>query len=180
MDDNYTKELRQTLETHLDTLKRNLAVVSLETLKTKYRKPFTKLCQDIRLSASAYVKQTALKDIRVHKKYLAEAQPLIETAIRQSGILQQIATASFKHQDIAEIDTLALTLKQHILEALKPFYAQHMGLYVSKECLAKPEKQPELYNDVTGCILRNGVWVPLLHQEALLFLTIKGKAGSAA
>ena len=180
MEDNYTNELRKTLASHLDTLQRNLAKVSLEILRTWYKKPFDELCQNIRKSASAYVKQVTLKDIRIHKKYLAEAVPLIESAIKQSGILPMIAAAAFKRQDIAEIDTLASELKIYILEALEPFFARHMGLYVSKECLADPERQPELYNDVTGCVLRDGIWVPLPHQNNLLFLTVKEKTNSAA
>ena len=50
-------ELRTVLEGHLDTLKRNLAVVSLEELKTKYRKPFEELQHNISATATAYVKQ---------------------------------------------------------------------------------------------------------------------------
>lgn len=180
MEDNHTNELRQALASHLDTLQRNLAAVSLEILKTKYKKPFNDLCQKIRLSASAYVKQATLKDIRIHSKYLAEAVPLIESAVRQSGILPLVAEAAFKRQDIAEIDALASELKIYILEALEPFFSLHMGLYVSKECLADPDRQPELYNDVTGCILRDGAWVPLPNHESLLFLTVKAKADPAA
>ena len=37
------KELRKALEIHLDTLRRNLEVVSLEVLKTKYQKPYEEL-----------------------------------------------------------------------------------------------------------------------------------------
>ena len=180
MEDNNTNKLRQTLASHLDTLQRNLAKVSLETLKTRYKKPFDELCRNIRESASTYVKQVTLKDIRIHNKYLAEAVPLIESAVKQSGILPMIAAAAFKRQDMAEIDTLASELKIYILEALEPFYARHMGLYVSRECLADPERQPELYNDATGCVLRDGAWVPLISQESLLFLTVKEKAGSVA
>ena len=180
MEDHNTNKLRQTLASHLDTLQRNLAKVSLETLRTRYKKPFDELCRNIRESASAYVKQVTLKNIRIHNKYLAEAVPLIESAVKQSGILPMIAAAAFKHQDMSEIDALASELKIYILEALEPFYARHMGLYVSKECLADPERQPELYNDATGCVLRDGAWVPLISQESLLFLTVKEKAGSVA
>ena len=42
-------ELRTTLVNHLETLRRNLQVVSMEVLKTKYKKPFDALRQDIRL-----------------------------------------------------------------------------------------------------------------------------------
>lgn len=48
-------ELRTALEGHLDTLKRNLAVVSLEELKTKYKKPFEELQHNISITATAYV-----------------------------------------------------------------------------------------------------------------------------
>ena len=36
-------ELRTTLMNHLETLRRNLQVVSMEVLKTKYKKPFDAL-----------------------------------------------------------------------------------------------------------------------------------------
>ena len=42
-------ELRTTLVNHLETLRRNLQVVSMEVLKTKYKKPFDVLRQDINI-----------------------------------------------------------------------------------------------------------------------------------
>ena len=54
-----TDILRNTLMTHLDTLRRNLAVVSMEELRTRYRKPYYALVRDISTSASAYVRRTA-------------------------------------------------------------------------------------------------------------------------
>ena len=47
-------ELRTTLVNHLETLRRNLQVVSMEVLKTKYKKPFDALRQDICKAATAY------------------------------------------------------------------------------------------------------------------------------
>lgn len=41
------KKLREDLEFHLDTLRRNLEAVSLEDLKTKYTKPFKELKDNI-------------------------------------------------------------------------------------------------------------------------------------
>ena len=46
-------ELRTTLVNHLETLRRNLQVVSMEVLKTKYKKPFDALRQDICKAATA-------------------------------------------------------------------------------------------------------------------------------
>ena len=42
--DEQEKKLREELEKHLDTLRRNLAVVSKEVLKTKYEKPYQEGC----------------------------------------------------------------------------------------------------------------------------------------
>ena len=41
------KKLREDVEFHLDTLRRNLEAVSLEDLKTKYTKPFKELKDNI-------------------------------------------------------------------------------------------------------------------------------------
>lgn len=49
-------ELRTTLVNHLETLRRNLQVVSMEVLKTKYKKPFDALRQDICKAATAYTR----------------------------------------------------------------------------------------------------------------------------
>ena len=46
------KELRKALEIHLDTLRRNLEVVSLEVLKTKYQNPYEELLGHICNSSS--------------------------------------------------------------------------------------------------------------------------------
>lgn len=48
-------ELRTTLVNHLETLRRNLQVVSMEVLKTKYKKPFDALRQDICKAATASI-----------------------------------------------------------------------------------------------------------------------------
>ena len=175
-----TDILRKTLAAHLDTLKRNLDAVPREVLKTKYKKPYDKLCQDICASATAYVKRIVLSDIRIRSDFQEEAVPLIENAIQQSGLLRQISSAAFQRQDMAEIDRLALELKQQIQKALKPFYEKHMGLYLSAECFADPPKQPEFYCDATGCILRDGLWIPLDAPGDKLLLLIKERTETAA
>lgn len=153
--------LRQSLIKDLDTLKRNLAAVPREVLKTKYRKPYTKLCQDISTNATAYVKHITLSDIRIRADYQNEGIPLIQNTIDHSGILHQMSAALFRKQDIAELDKLSLALKQQIQDALKPFYEAHMGLYISLESLKNPAVPPEPYCEVNGCILKDGIWVPL-------------------
>lgn len=162
-------ELRTALEEHLDILKRNLAVVSLEELKTKYKKPFDELRHNISATATAYVKQATLEDLRIRQDFLEEARPIIQDIIDQSGLLRQISEAAFRRQDMDEIDRLVLDLKFRISLALDPFYERHLRLYMKK---TPPGVQPppaEFYNEATGCIWRNGAWVPMeVGRDAVL------------
>ena len=162
-------ELRTALEGHLDTLKRNLAAVSLEVLKTKYKKPFDELRHNIRTTATAYVKQVTLEGVRIHQDFQEEARAIIQDTIDQSGLLRQITEAAFRRQDMDEIDRLVLDLKLRINLALDPFYERHLRLYMKK---TPPGIQPppaEFYNEATGCIWRNGAWVPMeVGRDAVL------------
>lgn len=153
--------LRKTLETHLDTLRRNLAVVSMEELKTKYQKPYQVLAKDICTAATAYTREISLSGLRIKKQYFDEARPCIEAAIAKSTKLKEVSHAAFKRQDIEEIERLSLELRQEIQVALHPFYLRNLCLYVTADCLENPGMMPELYNDVTGCIWRDGSWQPL-------------------
>ena len=156
------ENLRNTLAGHLDTLRRNLEAVPLEVLKTTYQKPYQALCRNISLTASAYVTQISLEGILIRKDLVPEAASLIEAALQQSGLCRQISTAAFRHQNISEIDSLALTLRKLVQKALRPLYDRYLGLYISSECLLNPSvKAPELYNDANGCVLRDGKWVTL-------------------
>lgn len=125
-------ELRTALEGHLDTLKRNLAAVSLEVLKTKYKKPFDELQHNIRTTATAYVKQVTLEGLRIHRDFQEEARLIIQDTIDQSGLLKQITDAAFQRQDMDEVDRLASDLKGRISLALTPFYESHIRLYMKK------------------------------------------------
>ena len=162
-------ELRTALDGHLDTLKRNLAVVSLEELRTRYKKPFDELRHNISTTATAYVKQAALENLRIRQDFLEEARPIIQDTIDQSGLLRQISEAAFRRQDMDEIDRLVLDLKFRISLALDPFYERHLRLYMKK---TPPGIQPppaEFYNEATGCIWRNGAWVPMeVGRDAVL------------
>lgn len=144
-------ELRKALEEYLNLLKRNLAVASLEVLKTRYKKPFDELRHNISSTATAYVKQITLENIRIRADFMNEAQPLIQSVVDQSGILKQISAAAFKHQDIAEIDQLALTLKGQIHQALIPFYDKHICLYLDDECFGRPRHPSFIMKQAAVC-----------------------------
>ena len=173
-------ESRKALEGHLDLLKRNLAVTSLEVLKTKYKKPFDELRHKVSAAAAAYVKQVTLETIRIRADFMDEAQPLIQGTIDRSGILKQISAAAFERQDLAEIDQLALALKEQIHQALLPFYDRHVRLYLDEECFGDPPKAPKFYNEATGCIWKENAWVPMEPDPKALLLPVQDKPKTAA
>ena len=107
-------ELRTTLVNHLETLRRNLQVVSMEVLKTKYKKPFDALRQDICKAATAYTRFLVFDGMRIKHKYFDEAVPYIDTAVKQTKRLKQISDAAFQRQDIDEIESIALALRKEI------------------------------------------------------------------
>lgn len=156
-----TALLREELAKLLATLKHNREKVSLDVLKTKYKKGYDTLCAGIRRSASDYAKQTALCSIRIHKDYLDEAVSIINDTIAGSGILKQLSRAAFSHQDITEFESLALTLRQKILTNLESLYAKHLGLYITQVCLENPDIPPLIYCQVNHCIWQDGKWIPL-------------------
>ncbi len=159
--DQETALLREELSKLLTTLKHNREKVSLDVLKTKYKKGYDTLCAGIKRAASDYAKQIALCGIRIHKDYLDEAVPIINGTIARSGILKQLSGAAFSHQDITEFESLAITLRQKILADLEPLYAKHLGLYITPECLENPDIPPMIYCQVNHCVWQDGKWIPL-------------------
>ena len=81
-----------------------------------------------------------------------------------------------------EIESLALALRKEIEAALQPFYMRHMCLYVTPECFDDPPKTPEVYNDATACVWRDGTWQLLedTSEGFLLFVQSKSKEEAAA
>lgn len=154
-------ELHNVLTALLDKLKRNREIVPLSELKTKYRKPYTALCEEIRSAVINYVQKVVWQGIRIRKDYFEEVKPIMESAIQQSGLVRQISAAAFRRQDIREIEQLSHALNEYVKKALEPFYNQHLGLYLTEDCFADPPRIPDIYNDVTGCILRDGKWIPI-------------------
>lgn len=79
-------ELRTTLVNHLETLRRNLQVVSMEVLKTKYKKPFDALRQDICKAATAYTRFLVFDGMRIkHNSILELFDALCSTDEVQRG-----------------------------------------------------------------------------------------------
>ena len=119
--DEKEKKLREDLEFHLDTLRRNLEVVSMEDLKAKYAKPFKDLKDNICKTATAYTQYISLGGIRVKSRYGDEAVKYINEAIKDTPYLKKISEAAFERQDMDEIAALARQLREVVLQSLHVF-----------------------------------------------------------
>ena len=171
--DEQEKKLREELEKHLDTLRRNLAVVSKEVLKTKYEKPYQELKDNICKAATAYTRHVALGGILIKQKYDEEANGYVSEVSKSTQCLKKISEAAFDRQDMDEIAALARQFREEIEQSLHVFYLQHMKLYISKECLGDHHQVPEIYNDATAQVWRNGEWQRMEDTSAGLLLPVE-------
>jgi len=164
------QDIKFKLEELLGTLKRNKEKVPITELKTKYKKGFESLCKEISETSSLFAKQIVFKNMRIHKDLLDEAVPIVEEAIQKSGYLKKLSVAAYCYQDIEELESLALSLRELIIKDLEPFYAKHICLYLTEECLEEPYQAPLIYNAASGCIW-DGKWsmVREFHFGILLY-----------
>lgn len=150
-------ELRTALAGHLDTLKRNLAVVTMDVLKTKYRKPYLELQNNLCTVTSDYIKDIALRNIHIHQKLIDETVPLINAAIQDSGLLKQVSHAIFLRQDIEEVDRLALELRKRVLRTLEDSYTRNLCLYLTEECFSEPPVTPKPQEEPAASICKDSI-----------------------
>ena len=82
----------------------------------------------------------------------------IHEAIKDTPYLKEISEAAFERQDMDEIAALARQLREVVLQSLHVFSLPLFCLYVPTECMNDYHTPPEIYNDVTSQVLRNGEW----------------------
>lgn len=119
---------------------------------------YQELKESICKAATAYTRHVSLGGIRIKQKYGDEATSYANEAVKNSQCLKRISEAAFDRQDMNEIAALAKQLREEILQVLHVFYLQHMCIYVSKECMSDHHLAPEVYNDATAQVWRNGEW----------------------
>lgn len=83
----------------LESLKRNKKNVPLETLKTKYRKPYEQLTQSIQSMTREILQDVALVGLQIERAEADQKYLEINTAISGSGIMKKISQAAFIQQD---------------------------------------------------------------------------------
>ncbi len=83
----------------LDSLKRNKENVPLETLKTKYRKPYEQLTQSIQSMTREILQDVAINGLQIERDEADQKYLEINSAISGSGIMKKASQAAFIQQD---------------------------------------------------------------------------------
>jgi hypothetical protein len=83
----------------LDRLKRNKENVPLDLLTTKYRNSYDQLKEELRSKTKEILQDIVLSGLQIERIQANEKYMEINTAIRESGILEKVGHAVFCHQD---------------------------------------------------------------------------------
>ncbi len=87
----------------LEQLKRNKENVPLELLTTKYRKSYDQLKEKLRSMTKEILLDIVLSGLRIDRIQAKEKYMEINTAIRESGILEKVSHAVFRQQDADQV-----------------------------------------------------------------------------
>lgn len=83
----------------LDRLKRNRENVPLELLITKYQKSYNQLKEKLRSMTKEILQDIVLSGSQIEQTQAKEKYTEINTAIRESGIMEKMSHAVFRQQD---------------------------------------------------------------------------------
>lgn len=153
------KETEDKLTKLLATLKKNRDHVPLDELRTRYKKPYVALCQEIKNACSDYLIAVCFHDFRCNKLFWKECLAVLLKAKEDSGIMPQISRAVFQRQSMTEVKELSQNLRKAYWEALNPFFEKYICLLLTPECFDEPPAMPLIFNEATGCFYEDGTWI---------------------
>jgi len=105
----------------LGTLKRNKENVSLERLKTEYQKGYDQLTQKIRSMTREILQDEVLKGLQIERAQAEQKYMEINSAIRDSGILEKVSLAVFRQQDADLVLEYAGQLREIVHRIVKEY-----------------------------------------------------------
>jgi len=103
----------------LDSLKRNKENVPLETLKTKYSKPYEQLTQSIQSMTREILQDVAINGLQIERDEADQKYLEINSAISGSGILKKASQAAFIQQDADLVLEYAGQLREMVQRIVK-------------------------------------------------------------
>lgn len=83
----------------LELLKRNKENVSLDVLKTKYRKPYNELTHKIQSKTREVILDVIIEGLKIERPQADKWYMEINTATRESGYMKKASQAAFLQQD---------------------------------------------------------------------------------
>lgn len=153
---NKIEEYGSSLQKLLSLLKKNRDAVDRQLLKTIYKRAYDDLLRQVGFAATAYVREIVLHGLVLNPDVpLSTQADVINQAIAQSGILQEMGRSLSCNYDVGELHSLALLLRKKIELALWP-YINLQTCFVAD--LFDPDKEPVIYNTLTQQIYENGTW----------------------
>lgn len=103
----------------LDRLKRNKEKVPLELLTTKYRKSYEQLKEKLCSMTKEILQDMVLSGLQIERIQANEQYIEINTAIRESGILEKVSHAVFHQQDADQVLEYAGQLREIVHRIVK-------------------------------------------------------------
>lgn len=103
----------------LKQLKRNKENVPLELLTTKYRKSYDQLKKRIQVMTKEILQDVALNGLRIERIQADQKYMEINTAIRESEILEKVSHAVFRQYDAEQVLEYASQLREIVHRIVK-------------------------------------------------------------
>jgi hypothetical protein len=147
------------LKTKVGQLKKNRENVPLETLRTKYRKPYRELLDKISRLAEKIYREVAGEGIVMMTNDSEVLVRQIQQAVDEQE--ESVSNAIFKEYDVEKFLRIAQALHTTVWNLWIPYWQTHCCLYAVPECFEEPYPQPRIYNDLTKEFLideENCIW----------------------
>jgi hypothetical protein len=103
----------------LDRLKRNRENVPLELLTTKYQKSYDQLKEKLRFMTKEILQDIVLSGLLIERIQAKGKYMEINSAIRDSGIMEKVSYAVFCHQDAGQVLEYAGQLREIVHRIVK-------------------------------------------------------------
>lgn len=142
------------LKTKVEQLKKNRENVSLEMLKTKYKKPYETLLHSIKELAERILVARSQKDLVIRMddegdKLIEEINKAIEGETKPGGIMKRISQALYKEYDVEKFEACVEEMRIRLWNLWIPYWQKHCCLYVTAENWEEPYPPPRIYNELT-------------------------------
>lgn len=142
------------LKTKVEQLKKNREKVPLETLKTKYKKPYEELLHSIKALAEKILLDRSVKELVIRmddegNRLIDDINTAIAREAEPGGIMKRISQALYKEYDVEKFESCVEEMRIRLWNLWIPYWQKHCCLYVTAENWEEPYPPPRIYNELT-------------------------------